>query len=95
MLNRSHYYKKSSKISKQAFKELFAFEDNDRDKKQLKKDFKKIEKLNKGGSVKFKHLLGKSFRIYKVYDFIYLLFFDDNNIFSIDYYLSGSEVYGA
>ncbi|CDW78000.1 UNKNOWN [Stylonychia lemnae] len=56
ILNRSHHYKKSSKITKQAFKELFAFEENDRDKKQLKKDFKKIEKQNKG-QVKFKHLL--------------------------------------
>lgn len=46
--NNSHHYKKSSKINVQAFKELFAFEENDRDKKQLKKDFKKIEKSNKG-----------------------------------------------
>ena len=57
-MNHSHYYKKSSKISKSAFKELFAFEENDRDKKRIKKDFKKIEKKHKG-TVKFKHLIGK------------------------------------
>ena len=52
-------YKKSSKISSKAFKELFAFEENDRDKKQLKKDYKKMEKKN-NGKVKFKHLIGKA-----------------------------------
>ena len=57
--NMSQHYKKSSKISYKAFKELFAFEENDRDKKNLKKDYKRLEKEHKN-KVKFKHLIGKS-----------------------------------
>lgn len=56
-LNRSQHYKKSSKITYQSFKELFDFEENDRDKKQLKKDFRKIENEH-NNKVKFKHLIG-------------------------------------
>lgn len=49
-------YKKSQKLSYQDFKQLFHYEENDRDKKDLKKDFKKIEKKHRG-TVKFKHLI--------------------------------------
>ena len=31
-------------ITKSDFKDLFKYEENDRDKKELKRDFKKIEK---------------------------------------------------
>jgi hypothetical protein len=75
------HYKKSSKISYQAFKELFLFEeDNDRDKKRLKKDYLKIEKEH-NGKVKFKHLIGKQLSL-------------SFNISYIDYYLKSSEDYG-
>ena len=39
---------------------MFNFEENDRDKKELKKDFKKIEKKH-NGKVKIKHLIGTIF----------------------------------
>jgi len=54
---------------------LFAFEENDRDKKQLKKDYKRLEKENKN-KVKFKHLIGK---------------IDHILVTLIDYYLQSSE----
>ena len=40
------------------FKELFHFEENDRTRKELKKDYRYIEKDHRG-HVKFKHLIGK------------------------------------
>lgn len=55
----SKFFKKSQRVSYKEFKELFSFEENERDKKQLKKDFKRMEKKN-SGKVKFKHLLGNS-----------------------------------
>ena len=45
-------------MSYQEFKDLFNFHENDRDKKDLKKEYKKIEKKHHG-KVKFKHLIGK------------------------------------
>eukprot|EP00347_Sterkiella_histriomuscorum_P022525 403338163 len=48
---------RSTKISKKGFVELFDFEENERDNNQIKKDYKKIEKKQKGGAVKFKHLI--------------------------------------
>jgi Ca2+-binding EF-hand superfamily protein len=57
----SQHYKKSSRITYKGFKELFSFEENDRDKKQLKKDFKKMDKEHKG-KLKFKHLIGNTCR---------------------------------
>ena len=61
--DRSLHYKKSSKISKVDFRELFDFEDNDRDGENIDKDYRKIEKYVKKNSdstsVKFKHLIGK------------------------------------
>ena len=77
--NISQHYKKSSKISYRAFKDLFAFEENDRDKKQLKKDYKRLEKENKN-KVKFKHLIGK---------------IDHILVTLIDYYLQSSEQFGG
>lgn len=50
------YYKKSKKISSRLFREMFKFEENDRHKKQIKKDYREIEQIN--GQVKFKHLIG-------------------------------------
>ena len=50
-------YKKSKVISYKDFKNLFNFEENDRDKSDLKRDFKKLEKEHKS-RVKFKHLIG-------------------------------------
>lgn len=52
-------YTKSQKISYKDFKNIFKFDENDRDSKELKKDYKKIEKKSKG-KVKFKHLVGKT-----------------------------------
>ena len=37
---------------------MFKFDENDREKKELKKNYKKIEKEHKG-KVKFRHLIGK------------------------------------
>ena len=51
------YYKKSKKISYSDFKSLFHFDENDRDKKALKKDYRRLEK-EYSGKVKFKHLIG-------------------------------------
>lgn len=79
--NTSQYYKKSQKISKKAFKELFAFDENDRDKKSLKKDFRKIEKAQHSGKVKFKHLIG--------------MFKTKLLTKCIDYYLTSSENFGS
>ena len=47
-------------LSKRDFKELFRYEENDRDKKILKKDWKKLEKLHHK-ELEFKHIIGKSF----------------------------------
>jgi Ca2+-binding EF-hand superfamily protein len=60
------------------FKELFSFEENERDKKHLKKDFKRIEKKH-SGKVKFKHLIGTHP-------------FSSNA--SIDFYLTSSSQFG-
>ena len=40
---------------------MFDFEENERDKKRLKKDFKKIEKKHDGKNIKFKYLIGNTF----------------------------------
>ena len=45
-------------MNKRDFKELFRFEENDRDKKMLKKDWKKLEKMHKK-ELEFKHIIGK------------------------------------
>jgi hypothetical protein len=45
------------KISYKDFKNLFNFEENDRDKKELKRDYKKLSKQH-SCIVKFKHLIG-------------------------------------
>ena len=45
-------------LSKRDFKELFRYEENERDKKALKKDWKKIEKRSKSNT-EFKHVIGK------------------------------------
>lgn len=45
-------------MNKRDFKELFRFEENDRDKKILKKDWKKLEKMHKK-ELEFKHIIGK------------------------------------
>jgi Ca2+-binding EF-hand superfamily protein len=50
------YYKNSKRIRWEDFKELFKFEENERDKKDLKKDFKKLDKKH-NGKLKFKHLI--------------------------------------
>jgi hypothetical protein len=68
--DRSLHYKKSSKITKSAFRELFDFEDNERDASVIDKDYKRIEKGVKkhssASSVKFKHLIGKSIAIIRL-----------------------------
>ena len=46
-------------MNKKDFKELFRYEENDRDKKALKKDWKKLDKLHKK-ELEFKHIIGKS-----------------------------------
>jgi hypothetical protein len=51
------YYKKSQKISGRMFREIFDFEENDRNRKDLKRDYKALEADHK--SVKFKHLIGR------------------------------------
>ncbi len=57
--NQSQGFRKTPKIiNYKSFKELFQFEENDRDKKEMKKDYKRIEKEHKG-KIKFKHLIGK------------------------------------
>jgi len=40
------------------FRELFSFEENDRDKRDLKKDYRELESNHR--QVKFKHLIGKN-----------------------------------
>ena len=45
-------------IYKRDFKELFKYDENERDKRELKKDFKKIEKKFKS-PLQFKDLIGK------------------------------------
>ena len=55
-------------LSKRDFKELFRYEENDRDKKILKKDWKKLEKLYKK-ELEFKHIIGKSLVIYSNLNF--------------------------
>ena len=46
-------------MNKKDFKELFRYEENDRDKKALKKEWKKLDKLHKK-ELEFKHIIGKS-----------------------------------
>ena len=41
------------------FKELFNYEENDRNRKDLKRDFRTIHRLQ-DGKVKFKSLVGKN-----------------------------------
>ena len=43
-------------LNKKFFKELFVFEENDRDKKQLKREFKSMLQLY-GGRINFKNLI--------------------------------------
>ena len=50
------YYKNSKKIEWDDFKTLFKFDENDKSKKELKKEFKKMDKKHKG-NLKFKHLI--------------------------------------
>mgnify|MGYP006889572470 CR=1 FL=1 len=45
-------------LSKRDFKELFRFEENDRDKKQQKKEFRRLDKQHRG-KLQFIHLVGK------------------------------------
>ena len=45
-------------LSKRDFKELFRFEENDRDKRELKKEFKAIDKKFKS-KIQFKDFIGK------------------------------------
>ena len=40
------------------FKEIFDFDENDRNRRDLKKDYKELESMHEQG-VKFKHLIGK------------------------------------
>jgi hypothetical protein len=55
----SMVYKRNQRVSKGAFKELFRYEENDRFRRQLKRDYREIEEGKKHG-VKFKHLIGKT-----------------------------------
>ena len=65
-------------LSKRDFKELFKFEENDRDKRDLKKEFKAIDKKMKS-RVQFKDFIGKPSSVFnKVY---------------IDFYLCSSEMF--
>ena len=41
------------------FREIFDYQENDRNRKEMKKDYKEMERRHKGG-VKFKHLIGKT-----------------------------------
>ena len=75
--NENPYKQTSKSMDYKAFKELFNFDENDRDKKELKKDFKKIEKDNKD-KVKFKHLIGNIFIVQMTHSLI-------------DYYIGSSE----
>jgi hypothetical protein len=59
---------------------MFKFDENDRDKKELKKNFKKIEKEHKG-KVKFRHLIG-------INNFLF-----NHSKTKIDFYLTSSEDY--
>lgn len=43
-------------MTKRDFKELFRYEENDRDKKALKKDWKKLDKQFKQ-ELKFRHVI--------------------------------------
>ena len=45
-------------LNKRDFKELFRYDENDRDKKDLKKDWKKLNKLHKK-EMEFKHIIGR------------------------------------
>ena len=45
-------------LTKRDFKELFRFEENDRDKRELKKEFKAIDKRFKS-KIQFKDFIGK------------------------------------
>jgi hypothetical protein len=46
-------------LSMVEFKELFNYEENDRNRKDLKRDFRTIHRLQ-DGKVKFKSLVGKN-----------------------------------
>ena len=52
---------RTGKLSKDEFMSMFNFDENDRDKKDLKQDFKQIESESNHGKVKFKDLIGKNF----------------------------------
>lgn len=52
----ANHAKPNKHISSQAFKDLFYFEENDRSKKELKKEFANLEKDHRG-RLKFKHLI--------------------------------------
>ena len=46
------------------FRELFEFNENDRNRKGMKRDYREMEQIHKGG-VKFKHLIGKALMWFK------------------------------
>jgi hypothetical protein len=52
----AHKSKPNKHITSQAFKDLFYYEENDRTKKELKKEFANLEREHKG-RLKFKHLI--------------------------------------
>lgn len=41
------------------FRELFDYPENDRNRKEMKRDYRHMEERHKG-NVKFKHLIGKT-----------------------------------
>jgi hypothetical protein len=61
------------------FREIFDFEENDRNRKDLKRDYKALEADHK--SVKFKHLIGMKYSLPSHHSFI-------------DFYLTSSEDFG-
>ena len=48
----------SQYLNKKDFKELFSFQENDRTKKELRRDFTLLNQSCEG-QIKFKHLIGK------------------------------------
>ncbi len=60
------------------FREIFDFEENDRSRKEMKRDYREMEESHRG-VVKFKHLIGR---------WRYFVWLD------IDYYLTSSEDFG-
>jgi hypothetical protein len=49
----------SQYLNKKDFKELFSFQENDRTKKELRRDFQLLNQTCQG-QIKFKNLIGKS-----------------------------------